>query len=91
MDFRLAAGQFKGHGSIADIDHLGAKNMHELGNVAAFGRRTIDFDQYQFPTDKVLCGDIGNMDDIDQFVQLFVHLFDNQIVPANHQGNMGGF
>jgi len=49
----------------------------------------VDLDQQQLAVDEILSGHIGDTDDVDQLVELFVDLFDDPVIADYDQGDAG--
>ena len=50
-------------------------------------RPRMHFDERRLPLDKIAFVQIHDLDDIDQFIELFHNLLDNPVIPGCHDGH----
>ena len=74
----LFPGYLDDHRLSADIDDISPEEINDLDNLATGHRCSLDLDQGQLPAHDGLAGDIRDLDNVDEFVQLLDHADSSQ-------------
>ena len=85
----LFSGDLNDHRLAADVDDVGPEEVNDLDDLASGHRRGLDLDQGQLPGHDGLAGNIRDLDNVDEFVQLLDHLAHGVIVAGHHKGHAG--
>src|SRR3989442_580471 len=89
LQLPLLAGRLDGERLGRHVDDLGPEDVgrsHDLGPVLRLG---IDANQHQLTLDVVVVGQVADLDDVDQLVELLHDLLDDELVAVDDDGHPG--
>ena len=89
VELLLVTGGFHDERFGGDVDDVGAEDVDDLEDRAAGGRVRPHLDHDEFPADGGPVGDVFDVDDIHQFVDLFHHLLHIIVGSIHHKGHAG--
>src|SRR5438093_6492741 len=87
LQLALVARRLQHERYLCDVDDLGPENVRGTQDLLAMLRLGVHANQHQLALDVALVGQVVDLDDVDELVQLLRHLLDHELVAADHQGH----
>lgn len=81
------AGGLDGERVLAHVDHLGAEDVGDLYDLVAALGGGLDLEEHQLALDGVLVGEVGDLVDADQLVELLGDLLEAHLVGLHDDGH----
>ena len=74
-----------------DVDNFGAEDVADLHNLGPSGGGGLHAQKDQFPIDDIPVFEVVDFKNVDQFIELFHHLFENLVIAHDHEGHARDF